>query len=344
MNDPVASLYEFLEEDMNKIINVIQVNEKYKRLKFTIEQLKTYKSRIIFNFELFRQLVIDFCYKISIQLSNSIDKELSNRLELFKEIFLKDFPNTNDISFNFFKEEVSYSLRDTTLFLRLFYKLFLKRLTGSKILLNDIKDLLNIWENSLSSNSMPVKFIVNLKNITSRQKIIIKRNSIMITKADLLSGIYKDGGFNSRINCLLTFKTDVMFFAYKSIKKRNSNFISDDENIKKNWNNIIRELQQIVCTLYLCGLNFRYNSDIIFIELPWWFELDEEGIKNKLIKGNSERRMLITREIAEDIIKFYPKVLESEYFYKQNYIIIYHNYINLFNRESTSLVMENSMK
>lgn len=121
-------------------------------------------------------------------------------------------------------------------------------------------------------------------------------------------------------------------YIYKDIPEINTRY-EKRSILEKDWERLLIEIQEIVCTFYLWDVDFEYQK--FFIIFPWWYLENQEKLKDILTGESNKTKLLITKDTLEQITKFLPLVKNSKYFSNEQYMIIYHNFMQVYNREYT---------
>ena len=107
---------------------------------------------------------------------------------------------------------------------------------------------------------------------------------------------------------------------------------------ENDWKVKKREIQEIIFAFYLNNIAFSYS---FFIELlPWWIKFNFTDFM-KLFDESTGHTLRLTSDECRQIFQIYPDLVESELFSSNDYITLWHHYMQLHNLDFTPDVIFN---
>ena len=270
-------------------------------------------------------------FKIPFSADVKIEPKLEKRLNLFKKCFLSELDGLNEFVISyFFNYNNPYRCENlrVTLYLLLFRKVFQSYLNSQDSIDDIIKNLLNSWNEYLRTKELHLQIIIPITNTLCNRTfeliedvLWLKRNSyfLLSNKMEGCSVVVLKYSINT---------SSELYKTYEEWKKNKSLDYELHENKRLMIN---RNIQEILFTLYIKGLEFIYKHYII--EEPWWFQYDFKEYKKLLIGEESpgSGRGFNSNDCSE-FRKLYPKLIESNLFRNNDYKVLQHHYLELHNR------------
>ena len=329
------SLLKYIKTDTDLILNGIKQN--YSFFNHYISQEQKDKRNLILDFDSFRDLLEEFCYKVKYIKNKNYDIELINRLELFNEIFFSELDNVRDITVHCYQAE---NISDRYhLFIRLLYSIFCKIVQKNEDIELIFNNHLIKWHRALEQKKMKVKLLIPLPIISLREKNVIPIFPYSITKnisinRNVWYEYYKKANdsfsLSSPIFNNIEYKTKISFDFYRTIEERNSKFVNSNKKFRKEWNLISKTLREIKNSFYLNNIIFSYAG--CYIKLPWCFVPNYEEYEN-LCEKLEDRPIRISKYSLEKVTNTYPKLKKSELFANERFVLLWFHYNQLFNRD-----------
>ncbi len=327
--EDIIKLGSIIEKDIQSLFKVIETKEDYQMLNINLNSIKNNRFKFNFDFEYFKEIVNEEVYDLK-----NFDKILDERTDLFKKVFINPFGEFTSISFHTYFTGTTTTMENPIrdLFYKALFFLFCKAVLLEFDYVIVLKELFEEWKKCRESNEIQIEIIVPLNNIELRGIHSIFNDELNIYGNYVLKSIKKNSGGTTRSKPYILIKSHLRAYIYKDIPEINIRY-EKRSILEKDWERLLIEIQEIVCTFYLWDVDFEYQK--FFIIFPWWHLENQEKLKDILTGESNKTKLLITKDTLEQITKFLPLVKNSKYFSNEQYMIIYHNFMQVYNREYT---------
>lgn len=327
--DNFTKLGSIVEKDIQSIFNIIASKIDYQMLNFDLRIIKNHRINFKFEFEYFKEIINKEIYNLK-----DSDKILDERIDLFNKIFINPFGDFNSISFHTHFTGMLTTMENPIreLFFKTLFFLFCKAVLFEFDYINALREMFEEWRKCRELNKIIVEIIIPLNNIIFRGIHSILKDKVFIYGNYVLKLIKKNSDENTRTKSYILIKSHLRAYIYKDIPEINTRY-EKRSILEKDWERLLIEIQEIVCTFYLCDVDFKYQK--FFIIFPWWHLENQEKLKDILTGESNKTKLSITKDTLEQITKFLPLVKNSKYFSNEQYMIIYHNFMQVYNREYT---------
>lgn len=338
-----------LESKKNQLIDYIKkdivtilrgMNGKYLFDKISISDKKEKINNFILKYDSFVELIEEFCYKFKYIEEKDLDSKFIERFNLFSEVFFSKLGEVDFPTLHIWRSRESF--RESMLFFRLFYSIFCTCLMTDNSIESIFNDLLSQWTDAMDKKKLLINIMISLPKITlpKESSLRIKKCYSINDKISIKFGeffyFYKKKGksFSESPDYFsyISIKSEISFDFYKTNKEHTEKFIENDEKFRTEWNSILKGIQEVVCSFYTNNIEFKYQP--LVVEFPWWYEpLYKEYRKLGKSYPLFSRFIPITKEILDNIAEFYPKLVKSELFSNERFIILWQHYMQLYNRD-----------
>ena len=315
----------------NQLINIFQLDVNIIREQISQENHPYFKSFIryceesdiiyYFDFDLFKNLVNQYCYDIKKQNYDPYKGYVpEDKLTLFRDIFLEKMNFSSQKTIRWFGHARSYS--EERLYNLLFYHIFMISISKRTSVEDIFLQALNDWKISFESNRMPIciDIIIPHTILTDMNEVIISSElklkfikSYMSLIGYDLSRISED---YQMLGVILRLKTHQSFnhdFYGGFIRKP---VPMNDPKLQEEFQNEINKIKECIISFYLNHFNFHLGGFEIFY--PWWIGNEKKTYKTSSIQL---RQIRLTSHDTDQIIGLYNQI--------HNHNIIYDNELEL---------------
>ena len=280
-------------------------------------------------------LIKELCYKVDYYNEENIDSKLEMRLNLFYKIFYSKLGDVAGPTLHFHLTREGFSKQ--TLFFRLIYSIFQTYVLGTSSIESILTIFLSLWYNAIEKNRINVIFMIPFPRVmipkedNLRGKDSYEINEDISLKWNVIYNFYKlEGTHSMSYYSYILYKTVLSFDFYKTGKEQNEKFMENNEKFKKEWDDKLKSIQEIICSFYINDIKFK--SQPFIIKFPWWFEPKYKEYL-KLDHKAEGLGTIISENIMNKVANIYPKIVKTEIFSNDKFIILWLHYRQLFKRE-----------
>jgi hypothetical protein len=263
------------------------------------------------------------------------------RIDYFKNKFLKLYENKfRNTSLTWIWFEHHYWFDIENLMRSLYEYLLNEYINGFKELHILLEKCMLEFHNFLEQKQLPIEIWVYLEGLNLNSKLNLDSEFDLFLLDDLIS-LYSNGHSFRQVDC--------PYLVKKTIIKAKIEFIDEVydstldpvllEEWKKNWD----EINLILFSFYLSGLNFSYNKWVL--KSPWWidselFNLDLPYEEWDIIKPKAEslfemESKLDSEKIITRIHKIRKLITDSDIMNNPKSQLLINRYFQIFDRKST---------
>lgn len=291
-------------------------------------------------FEYYTILYQSFTYDLITEnlFKNKGDKDLIEKIELFKSQFLKlneeKLKNTNLL---WIRGELHHWFTIESLLKKLYHYLLSEYINGVKdlnLLLEKAKQSFHLF---LDRKQLPIEIWVKLDGLSIKENVKID-NEIELVHLDYIITIYRDGhSFNPTKYPYLIYKTEIKI----GIEKDRSNYGPLFSLFSEDWEHQWYNLNLVLFSFYLSGLAFSYSNWTI--KQSWWATYESFDLKSpieewELIKPIAEELFELNSELNsknKNITKIRKLIIESNIMNNSKSQLLINRYFQMFDRKST---------
>ena len=282
---------------------------------------------LLIDFEYFENAVKSVCYQLRFPLSTTIGPDLSIRLQLFSKIFFSKIGPIDYVTIRRHWSTIHLGDFEQSMFIMLLFALFRRHLITNNTISDIFFNCLDIWETCIDTEKIPVNILIQMPNIKFEKDFELIKGRIY-TKVTKTFTILSDEMSTKVHNSLLVYRTQLSCKIYTSVEQKNSNYIKHEKMFEEEWNELTREIQDIVFSFYLNHIDFDFNK--FSMEYPWWFEFDIENFLRK--EYSTKKGVNVSEDVVKSIISLYPVVVGSKISTDDDFITASHHYMTLHNR------------
>lgn len=326
----VQKLIDYIKQDLELILQGI--TKKYEIFNVSKNTYSKHGYDLVIEFDSFKKLYEEFCFKFRYIERESINPQLIERFNLFEKIFFKLLEKVVSPTLHLWTSRSSFS--KYSFYFRLLYVIFKDNFFEKKSIQNKFQELLDEWNTSLGKKEIYIQILVPLPRYTKKEG---EMNDISIKeKINVKWGVgfdvYKKRGDNfyqsMTFSNLIIYNTQASFDLYRTVQEHNDKLLENHKKFEKERIHLFKIIREIVCTFYLCGVEFKYKR--FYYLLPWWFEPDYKLYSK--IAAEIDHVAVISQNNLIKVKELYPKLIKSQLFYDDNLIILSHHYKQLINR------------
>ena len=323
------SLIEFLEEDFSKII------EKFPESPFL---WSPNSLSLAISFDFFEALINRTCFEIPFHPNISVGEDFNNRGRAFEEEFFENY-EIDRKTFVISHYGLALYTNTNRLYLLLLYRIVYEYLLEESTVNEIYSKLKQQWVEYLENDEINITFIIPMPNVKLYHDVELIKSKLNL-KSKLNSWILEkhENKFINSWKSFFIYKTTIPAKFYHSNEEYNRRSAQFNQIFENDWEKKKREIQEIIFTFYLNNIAFYYG---FFIELlPWWIQFDFTDFM-RLFNESTGPTLRLTSDDCVQIFQIYPDLVESELFSNDEYIIIWHHYMQLHNLDFTPDVIFN---
>lgn len=250
-------LVQYIKGDCEKLESELKKSNSL--FTFEFPKLKSGNTILSIDEKFLNNQITKNLFKIPFSADVKIEPELEKRLNLFKKCFLSELNGLNEFVISyFFNYNNPYRCKNlrVTLYLLLFRKVFQSYLNSQNSIDDIVKNLLDSWNEYLRTKELHLQIIIPITNTLCNRAFELTEDVLWLKRNNYFLLTNKMGGCSVVV---LKYSINTSSKLYKTYEEWKKNESLDYELHENKRLMINRNIQEILFTLYIKGLEFIYK-------------------------------------------------------------------------------------